>query len=282
MPDENAETMKTDEMKLPGLEADASALQRLGKLLVAAAKSRAFGRADFSKQIEEASKLAGQINWTEVKANIEKEASVMRAKDEANLSGRREKLHQAASAAQCPAAMGTHFDRIDIFQVEYEGVTAVVRLGGVVLERVKEGDGEKLFSRLQQLRTTLDQTPFDRDQFFKMLKGAYAICRRAVAGGDEFVPVRDLHREMVLERARNSERFRKSAEPKNIDPYALPQFVFDLARLLRGGVSVGGERIVTQTPSMRESRETVHIPNLDHPASNEVAAARLAVRPVSP
>ena len=95
---------------------------------------------------------------------------------------------------------------------------------------------------------------------------------------DEFVPVRDLHREMLLERARVSERFRKTGEAKNIEPYPLAQFIYDLARFLREGVVLGEERIMTQTPSMRESRETIHIPNLEHPAANETAAARLAIK----
>ncbi len=280
MPDDNVEAKEPTKTKLTSLEADAGALQKLSKVLGAAVKARAFGRSDFSKNIEEANKLAAQINWAEVRGSIEREASAVREKDEANLLGRREKLHQAAGAARWHAQMGSQFDRIDIFQVDYEGATAVVKLGGVVFDRVKEGDGGKLFARLQHLRAMLERSPFERETFFKILKGAHAVCRRTVTSADEFVPVRDLHREMVLERARNSERFRKSAEPKNIDPYSLPQFIYDLARFLRGGVTAGGERIVTQTPSMRESKETVHIPNLDHPTSSEVAAARLAIRPV--
>jgi hypothetical protein len=83
-----------------------------------------------------------------------------------------------------------------------------------------------------------------------------------------------------LEQARNSERFRKSVDPKDIDPYPLPQFVFDLARFVRDGATVGGERLVTQAPSMREARDTIHIPNLDHPTGGETAAARLAIRAI--
>jgi len=48
---------------------------------------------------------------------------------------------------------------------------------------------------------------------------------------------------------------------------------------VREGIAAGQERIVTETPSMRESKETIHIPNLDHPTSGEVAAARLAIKP---
>lgn len=280
MADDKADTSGTTGMQYPGLEADASILGKLGKTLAAAVKSRAFGRPEFAKQIEEASKLAGQINWNEVKANIDREASAVRTRNEANLSSRREKLLQAASAAKWPGQMGDQLDRVDIFQVQYEGAMAVIRLGGVVLERVNESDGEKLFARLQQLRASLEQTPYLRESFFKMLRDAHTICRFASGGGDEFVPVGELHREMVLEHARHSERFRKSAEPKNIEPYSLPQFVFDLARFVRVGVAVGAHRLVTQTPSMRESKETIHIPNLDHPTGSEVAAARLAIKPV--
>jgi len=279
MPEANTEGTPAAERSQAGLENAASILQKLGKLLGAAVKSHAFGRTDYAKQIEEANRLAGQLDWKTFKTNLEQEASTVRDKEDSNLRSRREKLHQSAHAAQWHAQMGTQYDRIDIFQVEYEGATAVVKLGGALLERLRESDGEKLFERLRQLRTALEKMPFNREVFFNLLKAAHANGRRAMAGGDEFVPVRDLHREMVLERARASERFRKSAELKNIDSYSLPQFIYDLARFIREGVTIGGERIVTQTPSMRESKETVHIPNLDHPTSSEVAAARLAVKP---
>jgi hypothetical protein len=280
MADDNATTSKTNEMISPGLEADASLLGKLAKALAAAVKSRAFGRAEYAKQIEAASKLAGQINWPEVKANLDREAGVVRERNEANLGSRREKLLQAASAAQWALQQGSQFDLIDIFHVFYEGGSVVVKLGGVLLERIPETDGGKVFARLQQLRTGLEQTPFNREGFFSLLKGAHAICRRAQPGDDEFVPVRELHREMILERARSSDLFRKSGELKNISPYTLPQFIFDLARFIRDGAVVGNERIMTHAPAMRESKEMIHIPNLNHPTNSETTAARLTIRPV--
>lgn len=280
MADDNTPTHRTPERQLPGLDADASLLNKLAKALAAAVKSRAFERPEYAKQIEEASKLAGQINWNDVKANIDREASVVRERNEANLTSRREKLLQAASAAQWAAQQGSQIDLIDIFQVVYEGAIVVVKLGGVPLERIQETDGEKVFARIRQLRTGLDQNPFHRESFFKLLKAAHAICRRTQLGGDEFVPVRELHREMVLERARSSDLFRKNADLKNIDPYPLTQFIFDLARFTRDGAILGTERIMTQTPAMRESKEMIHIPNLNHPTNSETTAARLAIRPV--
>lgn len=267
------------EMQFPGWEADARVLVKLAKALSAAVKSKAIGKPDFAKQIEEASKLASQINWSEVRANIEREANGERERNEANLSGRREKLLQAATAARWPVQQGSQFDLLDIFQVQYEGTAVVVKLGGVSFQRVAETDGDKLFARLKQLRAGLDQVPFQRENFFKLLKGAHAICRRAQSSGDEFVPVRELHREMVFERARNSERFRKTGELKSIEAYPLPQFIYDLARLIRDGAVVGNERIMTHTPAMRESKEMIHIPNLNHPTNSETTAARLAIRP---
>lgn len=279
MADEDAVTNETPEMPFSGWEDDSRILAKLGKILAAAVKSKAIGKPEFAQQIEEASKLVNQINWNEVRANIEREATSERQRSEANLNRRREKLLQTASAAGWKVQQGGQFDLLDIFHVQYEGPTVVVKLGGVLFQRVSETDGERLFVRIAQLRAGLDQVPFQREIFFKLLKGAHAVCRLAQPGGDDYVLVRDLHREMVLERARNSDRFRKTADVKGIEEYPLPQFIYDLARLIRIGAMVGNERILTQTPAMRESKEMIHIPNLNNPTSNETAAARLAIRP---
>lgn len=270
---------KSAELLFQGWENDAQLIGKLAKVLSAAVKSKAIGKPEFAEQIEEANKLAAQINWTEVRANIEREAIGERERNQANLNGRREKLLQAAAAARWPMQQGSQFDLLDIFQVHYEGAAVVAKLGGVPFHRTMETDGEKVFAMLKQLRAGLDQVPFQREAFFKQLKGAHAICRHAQPNGDEFVPVRELHREMVFERARNSDRFRKTGEAKSIEDYSLAQFIYDLARLIRDGAVVGGERILTQTPAMRESKEMVHIPNLNNPTSSETTAARLAIRP---
>jgi hypothetical protein len=279
MADDKTTSGKTAELMFPGWENDARLIGKLAKVLSAAVKSKAIGKPDFAKQIEEANRLAAQVNWAEVRGNIEREAKGERERSEANLGSRREKLLQAATAARMAVQQGSQFDLIDIFQIQYEGTAVVVKLGGMPFQRVAETDGEKVFAKLRQLRAGLDQVPFQRETFFKQLKGAHAICRHAQASGDEFVPVRELHREMLFERARNSDRFRKTGEVKSIEDYSLPQFIYDLARLIRDGAVVGSERILTQTPAMRESKEMIHIPNLNNPSSSETTAARLAIRP---
>lgn len=279
MPDDNNAAPNPARAQSPDLEAGAATLQKLCKILGTAIKSRAFGKPEFAKEIQEASKLAGQVDWAALKSAIDTEAKASREQNDANLQVRREKLQQTALAAKIPASMGAQADRIDIFRIEYVGALAVITLGGVEVERSKESDGEKLFAHLRSLRASLEKTPFSREGFFRVLKAAHANCRISGSFSDEFVPVRDLHREILLERARASDRFRKNPDPKCIEPYPMHHFVFDLARFIREGNSLGAERLMTQTPSMRESKETIHIPNLEHPTGNETAAARLAIKP---
>lgn len=279
MPDETNATPSPGEAKASSLEAEAAVLQKLSKILGTAIKSRAFGKPGFAKEIQEASKLAAQIDWPGLKAAIDAEAKASREQNDANLQVRREKLQRAALAANIPAAMIGQADRIDIFRVEYVGALAVITLGGVEVERSKESDGENLLAHIRNLRASLEKTPFSREAFFRVLKAAHASCRMSGSFSDEFVPVRELHREILFERARASDRFRKNPDPKSIEPYPMHYFVFDLARFIREGNSFGTERLMTQTPSMRESKETIHIPNLEHPTGNETAAARLAIKP---
>jgi hypothetical protein len=279
MSDENNAASNPGEGHGSGLEAGAATLQKLCKVLGTAIKSRAFGKPQFAKEIQEASKLAAQVDWAGLKRAIDAEAKTSREQSDANLQVRREKLQQAAQAAKVPAAMGSQTDRVDIFRIEYMGALAIITLGGVEVEKSKESDGEKLFAHLLNLRASLEKTSFSREGFFRVLKAAHASCRMSGSFSDEFVPVRELHREILFERARGSDRFRKNPDPKSIEPYPMHYFVFDLARFIRDGNSFGTERLMTQTPSMRESKETIHIPNLEHPTGNETAAARLAIKP---
>lgn len=279
MSDENTAISNGSDANGAGLESGAATLQKLCKVLGTAIKSRAFGKPEFAKEIQEASRLAGQFDWATLKTAIEIEAKASREQNEANLQMRRERLHQAALVANVPAVMGAQTDRIDIFRIEYVGALAAITLGGVELERSKESDGDKLFTHIRNLRASLEKTPFSREGFFRVLKAAHTSCRISGPFSDEFVPVRDLHREILFERARASDRFRKNPDPKSIEPYPMHYFVFDLARFIREGNSLGTERLMTQTPSMREHKETIHIPNLEHPTGNEIAAARLAIKP---
>lgn len=252
-------------------------LKKLAEALSHAAKAQAQGKADAGKRLEEAFRLTEQFDWPGFVTELKNACDHDRTTREAALQSRREKLLLAARAAGEPYDDSTRAVRIGIFHVGFEGESALASIGGIEVERTKEANGERIFQRLQELRRQLEQVPFHREAFFKQVKAAHTACRQAGAP-DDFVSIRDLHRELVLERARASEAFRKHPDPKNVPPYPIHQFIFDLARFIQKGVGVGEERLVTTTPSMRESVRTVFIPNLDHPLGNETSAARLAVK----
>src|SRR5205823_8731136 len=108
--DENAPLANSPEVKDAGLEAGAATLQKLCKVLGTAIKSRAFGKPEFAREIQEASKLAGQLDWAALKSAIESDAKASREQNDANLQVRREKLQQTALAAKVPAVMGAQAD----------------------------------------------------------------------------------------------------------------------------------------------------------------------------
>jgi len=252
-------------------------LKKLAGALDHAAKAMTQGKPDTEKILGEATKLAEQFDWPGFVEGLKRDCEDGRRQHEASLQSRREKLLRAARDAEEPFEDGTRAVRVGVFRVGFEGESAVVSLAGVEVERKKEVDGEKLFKCLKDLRTSLEQSPFNREAFFKQLQASYATCRRD-GTVDEFIPIRDLHRELLLERARTHEAFRKRPEPKNVPDYALHQFVFDLARFIQKGTGIGDDRLVTTTPSMRDGPNTVFIPNLDHPLGSETPAARLAIK----
>jgi hypothetical protein len=262
---------------MPDFTQQTAQIKKLTFALAAASKAAAQGRADAGMKLDATLKLAEQLDWPALVEGLKRARDEERSKREVGLQSRREKLLVSARAAGEPFVDGERSVRVGVFRVEFEGESTVVSLGGVDVERTKEVDGERLYKRSKELRAWLEKSPFSRAEFFKQLQASYATCRRA-GTTDEFVSVRDLHRELVLERARTNEAFRKRPEAKNVPDYPLHQFVFDLARFIQKGAAVGDDRLVTTTPAMRESASTVFIPNLDHPLANETPAARFAIK----
>ncbi len=232
---------------------------------------------DTLKLFREALRMAESFNWEQFVDGLRRLVNHLHEERQRGLQERREKLLQSARDEGEPFRGDTRTVRVGIFDVTFEGESVVVGLGGVEIERTKEVDGKRLFQRLRTLRKSLEEIPFNREDFFRQLKTSYATCRGRKPA-NEFVAICDLHCELVLERARNTPAFRKRPGPKNVPAYPLHQFVFDLARFIQKGVAVREERLVTRTPSMRESRRPVSIPNLDHPLQNETTATMLAIQ----
>ena len=120
---------------MPELNQIASQLKKLGSALETALKARAQSKLNFGIKIEEAAKLAEQIGWPEFAAELRRECEALRAQHDTGLQARRERLLQAARAANVPAEPGARSVRVDIFRVELEGASASISLGGAMVER---------------------------------------------------------------------------------------------------------------------------------------------------
>ena len=249
------------------------------KAVKAAATARLKHDTEAVKLLEAAVKEGEIIDWKKVVEILRNEAVELKNEQEQALRQRREGLKKHAEQAGVPFRGYEAWDRIGIFDVCYSGLAVTVELGGVKVESFDEPDGERLFKRLQQVRSQLDAPLLDRKQFFQNIKAAYSTVRRRTPGEGDYVLVYAIHAEVLLERARHDAKFVRNPDPKNISPYPLHQFVYDLARFLNDadGPSCGSERIQTQPPSLRESKLTVQIPNMRNPVSSETSVARLAV-----
>jgi len=256
-----------------------SSIARLSKAVKAAASARLKRDTKAAKLIEAAAKEVESMDWKKGGEILRNEAVQLQREQEQALRQRRENLKTHAQQAGIPFQGYEAWDRIGIFDVRYSGLAVTVELGGVKVETFDEADGGQLFKRLQEVRSLLDSRPLDRKHFFQDLKAAYTTVRRRSSGEGDYVLVHEIHREMLLERARLESKFVRNPDPKNIAPYPLQQFVYDLARFLNNadGPRCGNERIQTQTPSMRESKAAVQIPNLKNFVSPETSVARLAV-----
>lgn len=263
----------------PSLQVPLARLKQLVRLVGNADKKRTGELGAARTALAEALRTVEATDWPALHEALKAAHDEIAGKHEAELRVRRETLLKAAQTAGVHTEARERSDRIGVFNVVYEGLNAVVTLGGVRVASLKGTDGNRLFEQLRRLLLSLEQTRFEREDFFRLIKGAYASCRSLGSPGDEFVPLRDLYRELIFERARHSERFCRSPDARNIEPYPLHQFIFDLARFLQGGVTVAGERLQTRSPSMRENKDTVFIPNLEHPGAAEIAAAQLAIKP---
>lgn len=256
-----------------------TSLERLAKAVKSAASARERNDKRTTRLLDAAAKEAVSLKWLRCDEILRNEAAQIRESEEQGLRARRESLKSQAQQAQVPFYGYDKWDRIGVFDVRYSGLAVTVELGSVKVESFDEADGGRLFNRLQALRNRLDAPPLDRLQFFQNIKAAYTTIKRRSPEQGEYVLVHTIHGELLLERARHDAKFVRNPDPKNIAPYPLHQFVYDLARFLDDaeGPRCGGERIQTQAPALRENRSTVQIPNLRNPASPETSVARLAV-----
>lgn len=280
MPAQHQPDTETKGGKPSALSANTAQVQRFAKQLAVAGKAAERREPGAADELAQTLKLAAQIDWPRLVECLREDTEAERNRLEKEIDSRREDLVRASLAESVPMAIHARSARVGIFTVNFEGATSVISLGGLRLAECKETDGGKLLAAIQKCRASLDAVTFNREQFFQELKTAMEHCHRLGAASNGYIPLRDLHREVVLERARRSDRFRRAPEPKNMEPYPLSQFVFDLWRFGKGGWAYGSEKLATEAPSMRQNRDTLYLPNLGDPLAQETAVARLAIKTV--
>ena len=159
----------------------------------------------------------------------------------------------------------TNSDIVGCFRIEYKATRATIHLGSERLGAFDEADGTRLFARIEEAKTGLDDFPFEREGFFRSLKEAVALAKAQGQARDGKVPIRGLYPLVVLVRQSQDERFFKQPEQTFFRNYSMAQFVYDLARFGKDGWIMQGERLSTQTPNMASIQRgaTVRLPPLD-------------------
>jgi hypothetical protein len=160
----------------------AAKLQALAKHILESAKHQEKTPSDRLAKLEEAARLASDINLEECRTMLQAQLDEARQQRTAEIHSRREALLNAARSSGVPTDPGTNGDRIDVFRLTYEGAVVAISFGGVALPKLKETNGAKVLEHLKKLRDTLQQAPFNRESFLKLLKAAYAtrpkvVCR---------------------------------------------------------------------------------------------------------
>ena len=197
-------------------------------------------------------------------------AELARSLDE-QLERRREYLLRAATETGRRALRRQDYDHVDCFRVKYKRVRVTLELGSERYVAFDETDGRRVFERITEARSELDNFPFSRDAFFKTMKDAIATARAKEIGRDGQVPIRELYPLVVVERQFRDQAFVKQPSAKRFSDYSMCQFIYDLARFGKSGWLAGrGERLCSRTPNMRTvvARRAVTLPVLEGPGSS--------------
>ena len=247
------------------LDTGVKALNRARLAVAALANARETTAAELLALHEKAVAALRETKSGQLLSFLEDEAHRLEQQRDSTLKTRREDLLRSAKNHGWAVERRTNSDVVGCFRIEYKAERATVHLGSERLGAFDEADGTRLFTRIEEARTGLDELPFDRKSFFRSLKEAMALAKAQGQTRDGKVPIRKLYPLVVLVRQSQDERFVKRPEQKSFSNYPMAQFVYDLARFGKGGWIIQGERLSTQTPNMASSQKgaTVRLPPLD-------------------
>ena len=253
------------------LDTGVKALNRARLAVAALAKARDTTAAELLALHEKAIAALRETKSGQLLSFLEDEAHRLKQQQDSALKTRREDLLRSAKKHGWAAKRLTSSDVVGCFRIEYKAARATVHLGSERLDAFDEADGTRLFSRIEEAKTGLDDFPFEREGFFRSLKEAMALAKAQGQARDGKVPIRRLYPLVVLVRQSQDERFVKRPEQKSFSNYPMAQFVYDLARFGKDGWIMQGERLSTQTPNMASIQKgvTVRLPLLDGRGSSQ-------------
>jgi hypothetical protein len=219
------------------------------------------------KVLESINKTATEIDLNSLTSTIDNEILRIQTELDRHLARRRDAMCKAADERKLYWQSSPMGDSVDVFKVKENGFKVTIIFAGVEIEKLEEYDGEKVVEHLVKLRKDLTNPRFDRADFFRSLFSAYTSAFRRSPSRDGFVTIDVLYLEFLFERATSNASFFKNGSCKHLPDYPFHQFLFDLSRFLREGVTCETGKIQTRTPSMSENSKTYSLPNLDSPSA---------------
>ena len=206
-----------------------------------------------------------KLDFATALSNLESYVTQLKDARAEALRNRREELQRRAKKFDWPHKRLKEYDFVGCFEVRYREERVTLRLGSETLTTFDEVDGGKLFSRIEQEKRRLDDFPFNREDFFKLLEDAIQLAHARKEGHDGNVPIRVLYPIVVIVRNLDDQHFVKKPGENTFKPYPMVQFIYDFARFGRDGWGTdGGRRLRSQTPNMASIARgsTVTLPSL--------------------
>ncbi len=182
---------------------------------------------------------------------------------EQQVATRRQDLEHAARAAGLTYRRLSKSDKVAAFGVDYSNRKVKLTVGSEELMSFEETSGSKVLERIVAERDRLNAGLLPREQFFRVLKSAFAMARADGKVSDGKAKIRDLFPYIAVARQLTSDAFRKRPSAKAYVDYSMAMLAYELSRFgeHEQGWACGGERISNQGPAMATQHEAVMLPD---------------------
>ena len=196
------------------------------------------------------------------RAVVDRQAHV-RDSLEQQVAVRRQDLERGARAAGLPYRRLSKSDKVAAFGVDYSNRKVKLTVGSEELLSFEETSGSKVLERIVAEQGRLNAAMLPREQFFRVLKAAFALARADGKVSDGKAKIRELFPYIAVARQLTSDAFRKKPSAKSYVDYSMAMLAYELSRFgeHEQGWACGGERISNQGPAMATQHEAVVLPD---------------------